>query len=76
MKKAVWITFLVALVLVNLLAWIAESTTDVEIALPFRLTIVLGITFVSAVFTGAYFLVRQADKEKPDVEIDDKPPQD
>jgi hypothetical protein len=65
MKKIVWIVFLVALVVVNGAAMAAEYFGGVHIALPYRLTVVLGITMVSVVFAGAWELLKTAEQEEP-----------
>lgn len=65
MKKAVWTAFLVALVVINGLAWLVEYFAGLYIPVPYRLTVVLGITFITLVFAGAAALVSKADTEIP-----------
>lgn len=65
MKKAVWTAFLVALVLINGLAWLVEYFAGLYIPVPYRLTVVLSITFITIVFAGAAALVSKADTEIP-----------
>jgi hypothetical protein len=65
MKKAVWITFFVALVLVNLGAWIAAQFTGFTIGIMFRLVLVLSITVVASVFVGANLLIKVLERERP-----------
>lgn len=65
MKKIVWISFISALVIVNLLAFAADRFGDVYIALPYRLVVVLSITMISFVFGGAWMLLNAADEEVP-----------
>ena len=65
MKKIVWISFISALVIVNLLAFVADYLGGVYIALPYRLVVVLGITMISCVFGGAWVLMSRADEEVP-----------
>lgn len=65
MKKIVWISFISALVIVNLLAIAADRFGDVYIAIPYRLAVVLSITMISCVFGGAWVLMNQADEEVP-----------
>ena len=65
MKKAVWTAFLAGLVIVNGLALLAEHFTSVVIPMPYRLTIVFGITVITLIFSGAAALVSQADEEIP-----------
>lgn len=65
MKKTVWITFFVSLVAVNIAAWLTARYTGFNIAMPFRLALVMGITVITTVFAGAMELVRNLDKEQP-----------
>lgn len=65
MKKAVWITLIASLLLVNLAAWLAEQFTGFHIEMFYRLALVLGITVVSAIFTGAFLLVNTFEAEPP-----------
>ncbi|MEX1197614.1 MAG: hypothetical protein WEB57_07125 [Pseudohongiellaceae bacterium] len=73
MKKAVWTAFLVALVVINGLAWLVDYFTGLHIPLPYRLTVVLSITFITLVFAGAAALVSQADTEIPLTRYDEPP---
>ncbi|MCP5346881.1 MAG: hypothetical protein R3F41_15205 [Gammaproteobacteria bacterium] len=65
MRKAVWIAFIVALVLVNLIAWLMQQFTGVHIPMILRLTIVLGVTIGTIVFSGAFALINKMDEERP-----------
>jgi NAD/NADP transhydrogenase beta subunit len=65
MKKAVWIAFGIALVLVNLFAWLAEQFSGLHIPMILRLALVLGITMGSIVFSGAFALINKLDEERP-----------
>lgn len=65
MKKAVWTAFLIALVVINGLAWLVEYFAGLYIPVPYRLTVVLSITFITLVFAGAATLVSRADTEIP-----------
>ncbi len=65
MKKAVWITFFVALILVNALAEAAYYFGGVRIAMFYRLTMVLGITIAATVFAGTALLVSRMGGERP-----------
>jgi hypothetical protein len=65
MKHAVWITLLVALVVVNVAAELVFYFSGVTIAMFYRIVLVTGITVISAVFVGAILLVRVLDGEKP-----------
>jgi len=64
-KKIIWIGFITALVFVNLVAWLGERYTGIHIAIPYRLAIVLSITFIILVFAGAWQLVLKAEEEEP-----------
>ena len=65
MKKVVWITFFVALVVVNLLAEAMNYFADVQVAMFYRLTFVLSVTVVAAVFAGSTLLVKGMSGERP-----------
>ena len=65
MKKAVWISFIVALVVVNALAEAMNYFADVQVAMIYRLTFVLSITVVAAVFSGSILLVSKLGMERP-----------
>ena len=65
MKKAVWITFFTALILVNALAEAAYYFGGVQIAMFYRLTMVLGITLAATVFAGTALLVGKMSGERP-----------
>ena len=65
MKNAVWITLLVALILVNVAAELVYYFSGVYIAMFYRIVLVTGITVVAAVFVGAMLLVGVLEGEKP-----------
>ena len=65
MKKVVWITLFVSIVVVNLAAWLVELATGFHIVMFFRLTLVMGITFITSIFVGAFLLVNKFEQEKP-----------
>lgn len=65
MKKIIWIVFFVALITVNALAMAADYFGGVYIAMPYRLAMVLALTMISSIFAGAWLLLSEADKEKP-----------
>ncbi len=65
MKKAVWITFFVALIAVNLFAEAGNYFLGVNIEMFYRLTLVLGITVGAAAFTGAALLIKKLEEERP-----------
>ncbi len=65
MKHAVWITLLVALVIVNVAAELAFYFGGVYIAMFYRIVLITGITVIAAVFVGAILLVGVLEGEKP-----------
>lgn len=73
MKKTIWLTLLIALIVVNGLAMAAEAYSGIVTPLPYRLVIVLAISLVSLVFTGAWQLMRGAESEQATpAELEDK----
>jgi len=65
MKKAVWITLIVSLVLVNLIAEAVFYFSGTYINMIFRISLVMGITAIASVFTGAILLIGKLEEEKP-----------
>ena len=65
MKHAVWITLLIATVVVNVAAELVFYFSDVTIAMFYRIVLITGITIISAVFVGAILLVGVLEGEKP-----------
>jgi|GEM_PF-303147 hypothetical protein len=65
MKKIVWMTLGIALVLVNVAAELVFYFTGFTIVMIFRITLVLGITAIAAIFVGANLLIRVLEEEKP-----------
>lgn len=65
MKKAVWLSFGISLVLVNLIAEAVDYFTGQEIIMFFRITLVLGITIIATIFSGASALIGKLDEERP-----------
>ena len=65
MKKIVWISFGVALVLVNLIAEIGYYYSGIEIHMLLRISLIFGVTMGAFVLGGAFVLVRTMDDEKP-----------
>jgi F0F1-type ATP synthase assembly protein I len=66
MKKAILITFVVAIVVVMLAGWLVETYTDVRMGWAIRVPLILGITFIAAIFSGAGSLVTKASRDKPE----------
>lgn len=65
MKKTVWIVFGIALVVVNLAAWLVEQATGLHLAMLLRLAMILGITMAASIFVGAYVLLSKFEEEQP-----------
>ena len=65
MKHAVWITLLIAAIVVNIAAELVFFFGDVYIAMFYRIVLITGITIISAVFVGAILLVGVLEGEKP-----------
>jgi len=65
MNKAVWITFAVSLVLVNVIAELVYYFTGFNIVMIFRITLILGITVIASVFVGSILLIGKLEQERP-----------
>ncbi len=65
MRKVVWTSFGVALVLVNLIAEIGEFYTGIFVSMFLRIALIFGVTSVAMVFSGSIALVNNLEKEKP-----------
>jgi len=65
MKHAVWITLLIAAVLVNVAAELVFYFSGVTIPMFYRIVLITGITIISAIFVGAILLVGVLEGEKP-----------
>jgi len=65
MKKAVWITFGISLVLVNAIAELVYYFTGFYIVMIFRVSLILGITVVASIFVGSILLIGKLEKERP-----------
>ena len=65
MRKAVWVTLVVALVLVNLAAEAVDYFAGLYVPPFYRLLLVLGITIGAAVFVGAFVLIDRLEEERP-----------
>jgi branched-subunit amino acid ABC-type transport system permease component len=66
MKKAILITFVIAIVVVTLAGWLVQTYTDIRMGWAVRIPLILGITFIAAIFSGAGSLVSKASRDKPD----------
>ena len=65
MKKVIWISLVSSIVLVNLAAWLAQRYTGFYIEIVYRFILILGITFITAIFVGAFLLVNKFEEEQP-----------
>ena len=65
MRKAVWGSFGIALVFVNLIAEIGEYFTGIHIHMLLRIALILGVTMGAFVLSGAIALVHMMDEEVP-----------
>ncbi|MDP6651992.1 MAG: hypothetical protein QGF90_07800 [Gammaproteobacteria bacterium] len=65
MRKVVWTSFGVALVLVNLIAEIAEFYTGIFVSMFIRIAIILSVAITAMVFYGSIALINDLEKEKP-----------
>lgn len=65
MNKAVWITFLIAVVAVNGIAELVYYFSGFNIVMFFRITLILGITAIASVFVGSIMLVGKLEQERP-----------
>lgn len=71
MKKTILITLVVAIVMVNLSAWLVEYFIGTRIGLAFRIPLIIGIVFIATIFSGAAALINHADTERPNNENED-----
>jgi len=65
MKKIVWLSFGIALVLVNLIAEVGQYFTGIEVHMFLRIALIVGVTAGASVLGGAGILVNKLDEEKP-----------
>jgi len=64
MKKILLRTFVIAVVVVNLLAFLVDFYSDVSIGMLFRIALIIGIMFISTIFTGAALILGFLDTEE------------
>jgi len=64
-RNVVWITFAIALVLVNLIAEVGYRLSGIEIDMFLRISLIIGVTFGVTVLAGAAVLIRNLEGEKP-----------
>lgn len=65
MRKIVWITFAVALVVVNLIAEVGYRITGIEIHMFLRIALIVGVTTGVSILGGVAVLVSKLEEEKP-----------
>lgn len=65
MKKIVWTTFGIALVLVNVIAEVGAWLTGIEVPMLLRIALIGGVTLGMTVLAGAFVAITQLDEEKP-----------
>jgi hypothetical protein len=63
MKRVLLRTLVIAVLVVNLLAWLVGYYSDVDIGPAFRVALIIGILFIAAIYTGAALMVGALDKE-------------
>ena len=64
MRKVVWITFGIALVLVNVIAEVGEYFTGIEIHQFLRISLIVGATIGASILGGASILIGKLDDER------------
>jgi len=64
LRNVVWITFAVALVLVNVIAEVGYRLTGIEIHMILRVSLILGVTMGASVLAGAAVLIGNLENEK------------
>ena len=57
MKRILLRTLVIAVLTVNLLAWLVGHYSDVDIGPAFRVALIFGILFIATIFTGAAMMV-------------------
>lgn len=65
MRKIVWTSFGIALVLVNVIAEVGQHYTGIEVHMFLRIALIVGVTTGAAVLGGAGILVNKLDEEEP-----------
>ena len=70
MKKIMLRALVIAVLVVNLLGWLVGVYSEVEIGALFRIALIVGILFITAVFAGAALIVGALDKETRDHDPD------
>lgn len=70
MKKIMLRALVIAVLVVNLLGWLVGVYSEVEIGALFRIALIVGILFITAIFAGAALIVGALDKETRDHDPD------
>lgn len=70
MKKILLRTLIIAIVVVNLLTWLVYVYSDASIGWPFRIALIVGIMFITTIFSGAATLLGFLDTERRDHDPD------
>ncbi|MCH2323083.1 MAG: hypothetical protein MK317_00125 [Pseudomonadales bacterium] len=65
MQKAIWTSFGIALVLVNVIAEVGEYYTGIHVHMLLRIALIVGVTIGASVLAGATILVSKMDEEVP-----------
>lgn len=64
-RNAVWLTFGLAFVLINVIAEVGEYFTGIHIHIMLRTTFILGVTMGVSVLSSTLILVYSLSEEKP-----------
>ena len=70
MKKIMLRALVIAVLVVNLLGWLVGVYSEVEIGALFRIALIVGILFITAIVAGAALIVGALDKESRDHDPD------
>lgn len=65
MRNIVWITFGIALVLVNVIAEVGEYFTGIHIHMILRISLIVGVTTGVSVLGGVMLMINKLEEEKP-----------
>ena len=65
MKKVIWVSFAVAIILVNVIAEVGYYYTGIYIAVMLRVALIFCLTMGAIVFTFSINLIENMEKEKP-----------
>ena len=65
MRTAVWSSFGISLVLVNLISEVGYYYTGIDVHMFLRISLVVGVTAGVSVIVGSFILVHKLEEEKP-----------